>query len=114
MNRRTVQELGAAFVIVAMLLGFTWFAWLRLPADRSVITAKATVVSLAPGLGSKSNLRQPYALLSLQLDDGMPVTLTRPLSCLPRVKPGDRIQLSGVHNHGGAILWSIVGEPCPE
>lgn len=112
MNRRALQEVGAVLVIAAILIGGAWFSWLGLPADRNVISANATVVSLTPGLGSKSNLRQPYALLTLQMDDGMPITLGRSLACLPRLKPGDRIQLTGVHSKGGPILWSIAGEPC--
>jgi hypothetical protein len=112
LERRTLQEIGAAAAIVALLGATAWYSWLWLPADRVVIKSQATVVSLAAGLGSKST-RPPYAVLSLQLDDGMPVTLGRSLACLPRLRPGDRIQLAGVRSKGGAMLWSIVGEPCP-
>jgi hypothetical protein len=112
-RRRFLQELGAAFVLVVILVGIAWFGWLGLPADRPVVRAQATLLSVSPGQASRSNPRPPYAMLWLRLDDGMPVTLARSLSCMPKVRPGDRIQLAGLRSKGGPMLWSIVGEPCP-
>jgi hypothetical protein len=106
-----LHEAGAAFVIVAMLGGLFWLTWLGLPADRTVVATQATIVSLAPGLGSRSSL-PPYAIISLRLDDGTWETIGRPLSCLPRLNPGDRVRLAGLRDRIGRVKWSIVGEPC--
>lgn len=112
MQRRVLQEVGAAFIIATMIGGVAWYWWLNLPATRAVVVTRATVVSLTPGLGGKNDPRL-RAQVALRLDDGMPVTLGRSLSCVPALKSGDKIQLAGARSNGGAMQWSVVGERCP-
>lgn len=112
MQRRALHDAGAAFVIATMIGGVAGYWWLNLPANRTVVAVGATVVSLSPRLGSKNDPR-PGAELSLRLDDGRSVTFGRRLSCLPELKPGDKVRLAGVRNHGGPTQWSVVGERCP-
>ncbi|MEG3181203.1 hypothetical protein [Sphingomonas sp. LT1P40] len=86
---------------------------MALPADRAVMASEeATVVSQAPGLQGRNGRSKVYATVRLRLNNGTPLTLGRAIECLPALKPGDRVRLSGTRNKAGAMMWYFKGEGC--
>lgn len=108
------RDIPAAVVCVALVAGFSWFAWTKLPDRNSPIRrTEATVISIRHYFPAGKSGAQASVSLVMRRDNGGEVGIDRPMRCLPQVHEGDRVKLVGVQRKAGGTRWSIVGEPCP-
>lgn len=112
--RLSRADVAAALIILALVVGLTWFKWAELSGrDRTVHAVEATVISITQRFPQGRSGAQASASISLQLADGTNVSISRELRCLPAVDRGDRVRLIASRSNAGLTMWSIVGEPCP-
>ena len=85
---------GEAFI--ALVAGFSWFAWTKLPdRDSPIRRTEATVISIRHYFPAGKSGAQASVSLVMRRDNGGEVGIDRPMRCLPQVHEGDRVKHSG-------------------
>jgi hypothetical protein len=99
-------------VIAALLAGFTWFAWMFLPRDRSFISQSATVISQRPSRQGRTGRGEVYSVVTVRMADGRSLPIRRELHCQPQIMPGDTVKLIAKPIKSGGEMWQFAGRGC--